>query len=81
MPLAAQSWRIPSSSKLYPGLLLIYLMVRKKWHALAWTAGMGVVYVTISVADVGVEPYIAFVQHLPGLLGGEAFQHFAIPAQ
>ena len=67
-------------SKLYPGLLLIYLIVRKQWNALAWTAGFGALYLTLSVADVGIEPYRAFIHHLPGLLGGEAFPAFRNPA-
>ncbi|MFL6576336.1 MAG: glycosyltransferase family 87 protein [Povalibacter sp.] len=60
-------------SKLYPGLLVIYLLVRKQWTALGWTAAMGVAYVLVSLADVGVAPYIAFLKHLPGLMGGESF--------
>lgn len=60
-------------SKLYPGLFVVYLLARKQWSALAWTAAIGILYVLISLADVGVEPYVAFLKHLPGLLGGEAF--------
>ncbi|MFL6576337.1 MAG: glycosyltransferase family 87 protein [Povalibacter sp.] len=67
-------------SKLFPGLLLFYLLVRKQWNALAWTAAMGVVYLLLSVADVGTQPYFAFMKHLPGLVGGEAFPAFRNPA-
>jgi hypothetical protein len=49
------------------------LLVRKQWSALAWTAAMGLVYLLVSLADVGVAPYVAFMKHLPGLMGGEAF--------
>jgi hypothetical protein len=66
--------------KLYPGLLLIYLLARKQWSALAWTAGFGTLYLILSVADVGIEPYRAFVHHLPGLMSGEAFPAFRNPA-
>jgi hypothetical protein len=61
-------------SKLFPGLLLVYLLVQRKWRALAWTAGLTVVLVAISLLDTGRAPY-----HLPGLLGGEAFPAFRNP--
>jgi alpha-1,2-mannosyltransferase len=67
-------------SKLYPGLLLVYLVVRKQWSALAWTAGFGALYLSVSIADVGIEPYRAFLHHLPRLLSGEAFPAFRNPA-
>jgi alpha-1,2-mannosyltransferase len=67
-------------SKLYPGLFVVYLLVRKQWSAVAWTAAMGIGYVLISLADVGIEPYVAFLKHLPGLLGGEAFPALRNPA-
>jgi hypothetical protein len=60
-------------SKLFPGLLLVYLLVQRKWRALAWTAGLTVVLVAISLLDTGRAPYSALFNHLPGLLGGEAF--------
>lgn len=66
-------------SKLFPGLLLLYLLVRRKWRALAWTIGLTVVLVAISLLDTGRAPYHAFLNHLPGLLGGEAFPAFRNP--
>jgi alpha-1,2-mannosyltransferase len=67
------------ASKLYPGLLVLYLLTRRQWRALAWTAAMGVGLVLLSVADTGWAPYTHFVHHLPGLLGGEAFPAFRNP--
>jgi hypothetical protein len=61
------------ASKLYPGLLLLYFVAKRRWDAVLWTAAFGIVYVAISLADVGLQPYVAFLHHLPGLLGGEAF--------
>jgi hypothetical protein len=60
-------------SKMFPGLLLVYLLVRREWRALAWTIGCAAALVAISLLDTGGAPYHAFLQHLPRLLGGEAF--------
>jgi alpha-1,2-mannosyltransferase len=66
-------------SKLYPGMLLVYLLVRRQWRALAWTAAWSAVLLLVSVVDTGLAPYKAFLDHLPGLLGGEAFAAFRSP--
>jgi hypothetical protein len=60
-------------SKLFPGLLIVYLLMQRKWRALAWTAGACVALIAISLVDTGWAPYKAFLDHLPGLLSGEAF--------
>jgi hypothetical protein len=67
-------------SKLYPGMLVVYLLARREWRAAAWTTALGAVLLALSVLDVGWAPYKAFLQHLPGLVGGEAFPAFRIPA-
>lgn len=66
-------------SKLYPGLLLVYLLLRRQWRALIWTAAIGAVLVLLSVLDTGWAPYKAFLVRLPGLVGGEAFPAFRNP--
>jgi alpha-1,2-mannosyltransferase len=66
-------------SKLFPGLLLVYLLVQRKWRALAWTVGLCIALVAISLVDTGWAPYKAFLDHLPRLLGGEAFPAFRRP--
>jgi hypothetical protein len=66
-------------SKLFPGLLLVYLLVRRQWRALAWTSGMIAALVVISLLDTGWTPYKAFLDHLPRLLGGESFPAFRNP--
>jgi uncharacterized membrane protein YccC len=35
-------------SKLFPALLLVYLLVRREWRALAWTIGCAAALVVIS---------------------------------
>jgi alpha-1,2-mannosyltransferase len=66
-------------SKLFPGLLLVYLLVQRKWRALAWTVGLCIALIAISLVDTGWAPYKAFLDHLPRLLGGEAFPAFRRP--
>lgn len=66
-------------SKLFPGLLVIYLALRRDWRALAWTSVWGLVIVAVSFADVGLPPFLAFADHLPRLLSGEAFPAFRNP--
>ena len=66
-------------SKLYPGLLIVYLAARREWRALAWTAGFGVVFAVATAIDLGPAVYQVFLRHLPGLLGGEAFPAFRNP--
>jgi hypothetical protein len=66
-------------SKLFPGMLLVYLLVRREWRALAWTTAMTVVLVGISLLDTGRAPYYALFHHLSRLLGGEAFNALRRP--
>ncbi|HEX7158821.1 MAG TPA: glycosyltransferase family 87 protein [Edaphobacter sp.] len=60
-------------SKMFPGMLIVYLAARREWRALAWTVGSCAALVGISFLDTGRTPYIAFLHHLPRLLSGEAF--------
>jgi alpha-1,2-mannosyltransferase len=66
-------------AKLYPGMLGVYLLARRQWRAAAWTAAMGLVMVVLTLVDVGLPPFAAFMHHLPGLLSGEAFPAFRNP--
>ena len=44
-------------SKLYPALLVLYLLLRRDWRGAAWTVGLGAVIVALSLADIGWTPY------------------------
>jgi hypothetical protein len=66
-------------SKLYPALLVIYLLLRRDWRGAAWTMGCGVALLGLSLADVGWAPYVAFAHHLPRLMSGEAFPAMTLP--
>jgi hypothetical protein len=63
-------------SKLFPGLLFVYLVARRQWRALAWALGASALIALVALIDVGWQQYEGFVSHLPGLLGGEAFSAF-----
>lgn len=65
--------------KLYPGVFVLYLLLRGEWRAVAWTAVFGVALIAVSLADVGWEPYRAFLHEMPGLMSGEAFSAFRNP--
>ena len=67
-------------SKLYPGMLVFYLIARREWRPVFWTAGIGGALTLLSVADLGLGAYAGFLEHLPGLLGGEAFPAFRNPS-
>jgi hypothetical protein len=68
-----------TASKLYPGLLVLYLIARREWRAVAWTTGFGLAFIAATVADMGAGVHSAFMKHLPGLLSGEAFPAFRNP--
>jgi hypothetical protein len=71
--LAAAVW-----AKLFPGVLVLVYLLRRRWTAVAWTAGFGAIYLGASLAVFGVTPHTAFVKdQLPRLFSGEAFATFA----
>ncbi len=69
-------------SKLFPGILLAYLVFRRKWKAVAWTSGWAVFLSAATLLAFGTAPFRAFLSHqLPQLASGEAFSFgFTIPA-
>jgi len=67
-------------AKLYPGLLVLYLLFRRDWRGVMWTAAFAVLFVALTIVDLGWQPFIAFRDHFSGLLGGEAFPAFRNPS-
>jgi len=61
------------ASKLFPGVLLLFLLVRRDWRAIGWTTAVGVALTVVALLDVGWTPFAAFLHHLPKLVSGEAF--------
>jgi alpha-1,2-mannosyltransferase len=66
-------------SKIYPGMLVFFLVAQRRWRALGWTVAAGFAILAVSMIDTGWTPYAAFLRHLPGILGGEAFPAFRNP--
>jgi alpha-1,2-mannosyltransferase len=61
-------------SKIFPGLLVVYLLFARRWHAVAWTAAAGLVLLALSVGVLGTQPMEDFVRHeLPAISDGSAF--------
>jgi hypothetical protein len=68
------------ASKLFPGILLLYLLLQKRWRELGWTAAFSVAFALLSVAVTGITPFERFFNYLlPRLVSGEAFS-FVIEA-
>jgi len=61
------------ASKLFPGMLVLYLAARRAWRPVVATCLAGLLFALLAVWDMGLPPFNAFVHHLPRLLGGEAF--------
>jgi hypothetical protein len=47
-------------SKVSPVLMLVYLLVQRRWKALGWTAAAGAAYALATLAALGTGPYEAF---------------------
>lgn len=60
--------------KIFPGILLLPLLARRRWNALAWTAAFGLALTLVSWAVLGPAPFIAFFEYQwPRLGDGSAF--------
>ena len=66
-------------SKLYPGLLVCYLLLRRDWIAAAWTISIGLLLAIVGFLDMGLPAHEAFLHHLPRLLSGESFPNLYVP--
>jgi alpha-1,2-mannosyltransferase len=63
-----------AASKIFPGILAVYLIGARRWAALAWCAVAGIVILAATLAIFGTKPFSAFVHHeLPGINDGRAF--------
>jgi hypothetical protein len=68
-----------AAGKLYPGLLVVYLLSRREWRAAAWTVAWAAAFALVSVGLYGTTPWVEFLHELPRLLSGEAFAAFRNP--
>ena len=61
-------------SKIFPGLLIVYLLLARRWRAVAWTAGAALVLLVLSLWVLGTQPMQDFMHHeLPAISDGRAF--------
>lgn len=61
-------------AKVFPGVLLVYLLGRRRWRDVAWTLIAGLVLTGLSLGILGPAPFVAFFDHqLPRLADGRAF--------
>ena len=61
-------------AKIFPGVLFVYLLARRNWREVGWTAGFALVFTVVALLAVGSTPYQAFIGYeLPRLSSGEAF--------
>ncbi len=60
--------------KIFPGFLLLLLLMEKRWKAVAWTLGYCAAYTVAAYAMLGSAPFSAFLQYqLPRLQSFAAF--------
>jgi hypothetical protein len=63
--------------KLFPGLLLLYLLLRRRFREAAWTLAACAVITLLALVVLGPAPFVAFVDYqLPRIGSGEAFSFF-----
>lgn len=61
-------------AKIFPGILFVYLLARRKWREAAWTTGFAVCLTLLAFVVIGPVPFQTFVEYeLPRLSSGEAF--------
>jgi alpha-1,2-mannosyltransferase len=69
-----------AASKLYPAVLAVYLLGRRRWRSAGWIAAGGVLSTLAALALVGPRPFIDFLQYqLPRLNSGDAFFWVDLP--
>jgi len=63
-----------SVAKIFPGILVVYLLAKRKFREVFWVAGFAVVLSVLAFIIVGANPFQAFIEYeLPKLSSGEAF--------
>jgi alpha-1,2-mannosyltransferase len=68
-------------SKIFPGLLVVYLLLARRWRAVAWTAAAGVALLVLTAAVFGPRPFANFVYYeLPAISDGRAFPQSERPS-
>jgi hypothetical protein len=64
-------------TKVFPGILLIYLAIRRRYSAIVWTLVFCAAYTLGAFLVLGPAPFRAFVEyHVPRVISGEAFTFY-----
>jgi Glycosyltransferase family 87 len=64
-------------AKLFPGVLLVYLVAQRRYREVAWTCAFAAAWILLGLVVLGPAPYAAFVSYqLPRIASGEAFSFF-----
>lgn len=65
-------------SKISPGILVIILLVQRRWRDLAWTMAFGMIYTLLTVLVFGLDPVLSFLHYqLPRIASGDTMRWFA----
>jgi len=66
--------------KLFPGIVLVPLVIRRRWRDLAWTAAFSVLYTAASILWMGTAPFVQFFRYqLPRITSGSAWDWLELP--
>ena len=69
-----------AAAKIFPGILVVHLAAARRWRALAWTTGMGIALLALTLVVQGTRPAHDFVTHaMPQIADGSAFPHTERP--
>src|SRR5581483_7860378 len=78
LPLGAALLTFVAWTKLFPALLVIPLLVERRWRALGWTVGWAVIWLLLTSAVLGPAPVVAFFAgHIGRVSSGAAFPFIA----
>ncbi len=62
-------------TKIFPGVLLVYLLFQRRWRSLGWATAFAAGFVLLALLVLGPAPFEAFLTyHLPRLSSGAAFE-------
>jgi hypothetical protein len=65
-------------AKISPGILVIVLLVQRRWRDLGWTLGFGVLFTLLGILFFGVAPVESFLTYqLPRIASGESMKWFS----
>jgi hypothetical protein len=67
-------------AKIFPGVLVVYLLAARRYRALAWTTAFGLLYTLLALVAFGPRPFVDFFTYqLPRISSGAAFAFLVEP--